>query len=204
MAARKKTAKKKATARKKAAVKKKQVLADDPLAWMAEEASLDIDQPDDDAAGDAEVAASAEVQNEPEVKADDNTVTEATKDDPAESTSQEITEQPEEQSTDEDAAATEKAATEVTEMADKNIQLEGGLTIREAGELFEQLKAELAKKTDIELDFSAVDNIDTAIAQMLLALSEDVAASGKKLTLKSLPDSVKTTFERLGMDQLAA
>jgi anti-anti-sigma factor len=78
--------------------------------------------------------------------------------------------------------------------------IDGELTIYRAAELCEALKAQLARVADgeaLEVDLSAVTEMDSAGAQLLLAARKTARASGRGLRLSHRSPAVDEVFETL-------
>lgn len=63
------------------------------------------------------------------------------------------------------------------------IELRGSLTIRDAAETLDRLKAELADVASLTIDCSALTEADLSIVQLLAALQASATAEGKSVRL---------------------
>ncbi len=78
------------------------------------------------------------------------------------------------------------------------LSLTGELTISTAAELRSSLQQALMSATELELDLTAVDRVDTAAAQLLLAAQRDAAGNGGALTC-ACPASLRDQLTALGI-----
>ncbi|HJV52080.1 MAG TPA: STAS domain-containing protein [Noviherbaspirillum sp.] len=79
------------------------------------------------------------------------------------------------------------------------LRIEGELTIYQAGELKQTLQAALQQGDALEIDLSAVGEIDTAGVQLLIAAKKSAQAAGKELRLVAHSDAVVEAFELLDL-----
>jgi anti-anti-sigma factor len=83
--------------------------------------------------------------------------------------------------------------------------LAGSLDVGHAVELRESLRRHISGgPVDLELDCSAVDRIDGAGAQILLALGQALARSGGTLRLRGVVEPVRVLLTTAGLGGLAA
>jgi anti-sigma B factor antagonist len=73
------------------------------------------------------------------------------------------------------------------------------MTIYHAAELKPALFDALARSDAIELDLSAVSELDTSGVQLLMLLKREAVAAGKSLTLTGHSPAVLEVFEILGL-----
>ncbi len=76
---------------------------------------------------------------------------------------------------------------------------EGEMTIYHAADLKPALFDALAHADAIELDLSAVCELDTSGVQLLMLLKREAVAAGKSLTLSGHSPAVLEVFEMLGL-----
>jgi len=76
---------------------------------------------------------------------------------------------------------------------------EGEMTIYQVTELKHALLDALAHSDEIELDLSAVSELDTSGVQLLMLMKREAVASGKALKLSGHSAAVLEVFELLGL-----
>jgi anti-sigma B factor antagonist len=76
---------------------------------------------------------------------------------------------------------------------------EGELTIYRVGELKPCLLDALTQSDAIELDLSAVSELDTSGVQLLMLIKREAVAAGKALTISGHSAAVLEVFELLGL-----
>ena len=88
-----------------------------------------------------------------------------------------------------------------TERNDGRLTLhpEGEMTIYHAAELKPALLDALAQGDDIELDLSAVCELDTSGVQLLMLMKREAVAAGKALRLSGHSPAVLEVFELMGV-----
>ena len=79
------------------------------------------------------------------------------------------------------------------------LRIEGELTIYQAAELKPLLAAALQQGDVLEIDLSAIGEIDTAGIQLLIAAKKSAQAAGKQLRLVAHSDAVVEAFELLDL-----
>lgn len=77
--------------------------------------------------------------------------------------------------------------------------IEGEMTIYQAADLKQTLAAALQQCEVLEIDLSAVSEIDTAGIQLLIATKKAAQAGGKELRLIAHSDAVLEAFELLDL-----
>ncbi len=77
--------------------------------------------------------------------------------------------------------------------------IEGELTIYRAAELKQALLEALQQCEELDIDLSAVSEIDTAGIQLLIAAKKAAQAAGKALRLNALSDAVIEVFALLDL-----
>jgi anti-anti-sigma factor len=83
-------------------------------------------------------------------------------------------------------------------MSEKNLRINGGMTIYQAAELKMLLLNELSNVATLEIDLSAVSEIDTTGLQLLLALKREQ----KTVTLINPNHCIKQLAELLQLHQV--
>ena len=81
----------------------------------------------------------------------------------------------------------------------RKVTLSGNINIANALELLQQLAPLLEAKTKVTLDLCAVQRIDTAILQLLLAFQRTASARGMPVTWSAPSDAVLDTAHRVGL-----
>ena len=94
------------------------------------------------------------------------------------------------------AAQPDESHAEVDETA---IHLSGELTIADALPLHQRLLRLLGKGDEVRLDLSGVVYLDAAILQLLWAAQKSASASGARMTLQNVQQSVIDGAQILGM-----
>jgi anti-anti-sigma factor len=79
------------------------------------------------------------------------------------------------------------------------LQIEGEMTIYRAAELHGLLQQQLAAGNGLEIDLSAVTEIDSAGAQLLVAAKKTAQAAGRELRLIGHSPAVLEVFELLNL-----
>lgn len=163
---------------------KKPVMKNDPLAWVdeltQEAGGEDTDTADTAASASAEVAATTP---EPEPQAVEAVAAEAVAADSDDSAAEPV---------DADAAAAP---------VDGPIAISGRLTIAEVAGLHETLKAAVAASNELEIDLSAVEKIDTAGLQLLVAAQQTVTGNGGNIKWTS-NNTVAESARTLGVQDM--
>ncbi|WP_286757768.1 STAS domain-containing protein [Ralstonia sp. RL] len=77
------------------------------------------------------------------------------------------------------------------------LRIEGEMTIYQAAELKQTLASALRQGEALEIDLSAVGEIDAAGIQLLIAAKKSAQAAGKELRLVAHSDAVVEAFELL-------
>jgi anti-anti-sigma factor len=77
------------------------------------------------------------------------------------------------------------------------LHIEGEMTIYRAAELRDLLLPALAAGGDVEIDLSAVTEMDSAGAQLLVAAKKSAQAAGRELHLRRHSPAVLDVFELL-------
>lgn len=80
-----------------------------------------------------------------------------------------------------------------------SLHAEGDMTIYHAAELKPVLLAALEESDKIELDLSAVTELDTSGVQLLMLIKREAVAAGKALKLCGHSAAVLEVFELLGL-----
>lgn len=75
------------------------------------------------------------------------------------------------------------------------LRIEGEMTIYQAAALKEMLQAALEQGTELDIDLSAVSEIDTAGVQLLIAAKKTAQAAHKELRLTAHSAAVMEVFE---------
>jgi len=75
------------------------------------------------------------------------------------------------------------------------------LSVENAGELLDRLKALAGGQGDCRLDLGAVASVDTAALQMLLVARKEFAASGAELEWQNVSAVVAEEAALLGLDE---
>ena len=81
------------------------------------------------------------------------------------------------------------------------LRIEGELTIYRAAELKETLLAAVAAHAALDVDLTAVTELDTAGVQMLLVAKRSAAASGHAMRLMGHSAPVIDVFEHLDLSK---
>lgn len=79
------------------------------------------------------------------------------------------------------------------------VRAAGDMTIYAAADLKPALLETLTQGDDIEIDLSAVSELDTSGVQLLMLLKREAGAAGKPLTLTRHSPAVLEVFELLGL-----
>lgn len=79
------------------------------------------------------------------------------------------------------------------------LRIEGEMTIYQAAELKQTLATALQQSETLEIDLSAIGEIDTAGVQLLIATKKSAQAAGKELRLVAHSDAVVEAFELLDL-----
>ena len=79
------------------------------------------------------------------------------------------------------------------------LRLTGVLDIRTAAELKTAALAVLGAPGGVEVDLGEAKRLDTAAAQVLLALARSLAASGRPMAITGARAAVRGTCERVGL-----
>ncbi len=87
-------------------------------------------------------------------------------------------------------------------IANKSIVLDSVLTINHAKALLQEFNQLLKKNGDINIDVSAVEMIDTAMLQMLLAISNKVRSSEHEVHWINPSDIFISNVSLLGLSKL--
>jgi len=83
------------------------------------------------------------------------------------------------------------------------LQISGSFTIFQARQYKEQLLEQLALPGDLlELDLSAVEEIDTAGLQLLLLLRREAGALHKRMQYKSFSPAIENMIEMLQLQHI--
>lgn len=83
------------------------------------------------------------------------------------------------------------------------VRLDGELTIYRAAEVCGTLRAALANPIDLQIDLSAVSEIDSAGVQLLLSAQKTASLAGRSVFLVAPSESVKEVFALFGLSELA-
>jgi anti-sigma B factor antagonist len=88
-----------------------------------------------------------------------------------------------------------------SERRDTSLRLhpEGEMTIYNAADFKPALLDALAQSDDIELDLSAVSELDTSGVQLLMLMKREAVGAGKSLKLSGHSPAVLEVFELLGL-----
>jgi anti-sigma B factor antagonist len=79
------------------------------------------------------------------------------------------------------------------------LNIEGEMTIYVATELRQRIVAALQGTETVELDLSAVGEIDTAGVQLLIAAKREAAAKGRKFHILAHSPAVREVLDLLGL-----
>lgn len=77
-------------------------------------------------------------------------------------------------------------------------ELKGSIGVASIAELHEQSCRALEQEGDVEIDMSAVTDIDASVIQLLLATKKRSAELKSNCVLKELPDSVRSVMSQGG------
>jgi anti-anti-sigma factor len=83
--------------------------------------------------------------------------------------------------------------------APTRVRIQGEMTVYRALELKQALLVALADAHTLEIDLSAVGEIDSAGVQLLLLAHRQAEASGKAMRLAAMSETVAETLEILGL-----
>ena len=86
-------------------------------------------------------------------------------------------------------------------MSYMNIKLPSELNIRQVAELKEPLNEALNADSDIVLDASDVDMVDTAALQLLLAFIRQAALKKRPVEWRSVPDDFLNAVKLMGLGE---
>ncbi len=75
----------------------------------------------------------------------------------------------------------------------------GVLDIRSVGNLRAELDLLLDQDTDVLMDFSAVERIDTAVTQLLVSFQQALQARSHRLQMQSVSEHVRDDWRLLGL-----
>lgn len=93
----------------------------------------------------------------------------------------------------------------MTKLADKAIwSPQGELTIFNAADSKSEMSQRFNEARHLEIDLSAVEEIDTAGFQLLLMAIHEADACGKSLTFSEWSDAVNSVLELTGTKQMMA
>jgi anti-anti-sigma factor len=81
-----------------------------------------------------------------------------------------------------------------------SLRIEGEMTIYQAAELKQALLAALEQDEEVEIDLSAVSEIDTAGVQLLIAAGKTAQAKQKRLRLAEPSAAVTDVFKLFDLD----
>lgn len=80
--------------------------------------------------------------------------------------------------------------------------LAGALGVAEAAELHRTALEALARPGNVRLDWSGLESIDTAVAQLLIALADALRHDGRRLELPPPPPGVEAFLHRTALREL--
>ncbi len=80
-------------------------------------------------------------------------------------------------------------------------RIAGALTVDSVGRLLRELQPHLAKGVDT-LDFSGVENVDSAALALVFSAMRQSRQAGRTLSVRSLPASFTTLAELYGVSEL--
>lgn len=95
-------------------------------------------------------------------------------------------------------AKTKKLKTDLDNVSDQFV-LESSLVINKASDVYESLKKFSENKQSIEIDASKVENIDSAILQLLVAFALDLKKNDIKLSWHGPTEGLKEKATILGL-----
>ena len=90
----------------------------------------------------------------------------------------------------------------VTNEGGAQLVLAGALGVAEAAELHRTALDALATAGNVALDWSSVESIDTAVAQLLIALGAALRSDGRRLDLTPPPAGVEAFLHRTALREL--
>ena len=88
-------------------------------------------------------------------------------------------------------------------LENNQLRLSGAVVIDKAKELLEPGRGYVTQ-SDLTLDCSGVEAVDSSALALLLDWRRSAEASGKKLAISNLPDSLKTLAELYAVTDLIA
>lgn len=88
------------------------------------------------------------------------------------------------------------------EQVDGAIRFSGQLTMATMNEALRESEALFAQEGPWELDFSGVDDVDSAAVSLLLEWVRQAAQLGRKLRIKNLPDNLQCLVKVYGVKEL--
>jgi phospholipid transport system transporter-binding protein len=88
------------------------------------------------------------------------------------------------------------------EQGDGTIRFSGPLTMATVNEALLESAALFTQDGPWELDFSGVDDVDSAAVSLLLEWVRQAAQLGRKLHIKNLPDNLQCLVKVYGVEEL--
>jgi len=88
------------------------------------------------------------------------------------------------------------------EQVDGAIRFSGPLTMATMNEALLESTAFFAQEGPWDLDFSGVDEVDSAAVSLLLEWVRQAAQLGRKLRIKNLPDNLQCLVKVYGVEEL--
>ncbi|MDP2783035.1 MAG: STAS domain-containing protein [Sulfurimicrobium sp.] len=82
------------------------------------------------------------------------------------------------------------------------IRFSGDLTMATVNEMLRESAALFTQEGPWELDFSGVDDVDSAAVSLLLEWVRQAAQLGRKLRIKNLPDNLQCLVKVYGVEEL--
>ncbi len=80
------------------------------------------------------------------------------------------------------------------------LSISGDFTVYEVNDAHKALLEYVESGSDFILDLGEVGECDTAAVQLLFSLYKTTAEQGKPVLIKSMSETVKAAFERIGMN----
>lgn len=88
------------------------------------------------------------------------------------------------------------------EQVDGTIRFSGPLTMVTMNEALHESEALFIQEGPWQLDFSGVDEVDSAAVSLLLEWVRRAAQLGRKLRIKNLPDNLRCLVKVYGLEEL--
>ncbi len=90
-------------------------------------------------------------------------------------------------------------AREILSTTAERLRIQGGLTVYEAPALYQELLDSVRRCSRVEVDLSAVDDVDTAGLQVLMICKREARRLSHELLMLAHSNAVVQTFEFLNL-----